>query len=331
MLEFISIMRAIAVVLVVGYHLGLSGFENGYLGVDMFLVIAGFFVGEAFFNKGYAFGYFVDRRIRRLLPELLFWGLAFVLFYSLFARNGDTFNAYIDFVSSIFFLSNIYYETFTGYFETNSAELLFLHTWSLSLEVQFYVTFALAYVLILKFMPSKIVFLAIILGFCSSLSLNEWAFIYAPSPAFYYLPTRLWEFFIGVGIAFVAVYREKEPDIPWALILAVSIIPFALLVTDGTAKNLITAMLSGAGLVFALNTQNHANFGSAYVSPIISIGEKSYSIYLIHWPLIKIFEVAGYPIDLGNFIVFLFVLVGATKLSDKYISQQFIRTATPRG
>lgn len=323
MLEFISIMRAIAVILVVGYHLGLPGFANGYLGVDMFLVIAGFFVGEAFFNKGYTFVYFVDRRVRRLLPELLFWGLVFLLLYSIFARNGDAFNAYVDFVSSVFFFSNMYYETFIGYFEENSSRLLFLHTWSLSLEVQFYIIFALGYVLLLKYLPPKSVFFLIILGFVSSLILNEWAFIYAPSPAFYYLPTRLWEFLVGVAIAFVSFYRAKEPNIPWAPIGSVLLLSSAILVTDGTLKNMVTVILSGCGLVFAIFTVKHAIFRSAYMSPIISIGEKSYSVYLIHWPLIKVFEAAGYPIESSIFILFLFILICATQFSDKYISQQF--------
>ena len=211
-------LRGISIILVILYHLKISVknqnlFEFGYLGVDIFFVISGYLIGRIVLKKisekNFSFKNFYENRARRLLPALIF-----TIFLSLFLAI--TFLLPIDLIdyaksilSTIFFTSNFFFFfTDIQYDAKNSLLLPLLHTWSLSVEEQFYLFFPITIFLIIKYFQKFLLFF-IVLGVFLSLILAE--FIdsnISKSLNFFLLPTRIWELLIGTLIAFLELKKK---------------------------------------------------------------------------------------------------------------------------
>ena len=154
-------------------------FEGGFIGVDIFFVISGYLITliilKEFNQTGtFSFKYFYERRIRRILPVLLFVMLVSLPMAWIYMLP----NSFIDFSKSILyslgFSSNFYFH-YSGQVYGAESGLLkpFLHTWSLSVEEQFYIIFPLFLLIVFKYLK-KYLFHFLILGFIISLGLAEW-------------------------------------------------------------------------------------------------------------------------------------------------------------
>ena len=200
-------LRALSVIAVIFYHAGFNFenyylFEGGYLGVDVFFVISGYLitsliVKELMTTSKFSFINFYQRRARRILPMLLFIIILFIPIAWVFLLP----NSLIDFSNSIFFstffTSNIFFNI-NGheYGNTLSITKPFLHTWSLSVEEQFYILYPFFLVFCFRYIKKWLIFILIIISFLS-LSLAEFGSINFSLSNFYLLPTRLWEIFCG--------------------------------------------------------------------------------------------------------------------------------------
>ena len=190
-------LRAISVVCVILYHaqitiLGFQPFQGGYIGVDIFFVISGYLItyiilNDLFTTGSFSFKHFYERRIRRILPVLLLVILVSLPFSWMMLAP----LSFIDFSNSIIyslgFSSNIYFY-FSGqeYGAENGLLKPFLHTWSLSVEEQFYIIFPLFLFLTFKYFRKYIIFLFFI-GFFISLGLSDWGSRHHPTINFYIL------------------------------------------------------------------------------------------------------------------------------------------------
>lgn len=212
-------LRFLAVISVILYHLNLSDnksiFDSGYLGVDIFFVISGFLISKIIFSelletKKFNFKLFYEKRARRILPVLIIVVL-FSLIPSLFLLLP---NSLIDFSKSIFFSlifnSNLYFH-FTGLIYGAEAGLLkpFLHTWTLSVEEQFYIFAPILIVIIFKFLRQKI-FLITFLFFFISLILSYYGSLKHPSFNFYFVATRAWEIIFGSMLALIDIKYKSQ-------------------------------------------------------------------------------------------------------------------------
>ncbi len=199
-------LRALAVVPVIFFHAGIEAFSGGFVGVDIFFVISGFLITTILvgdLERGdFSIGRFYERRIRRILPALFFVvacitpvAVALMIPMQLedFARSA---------LAVVFFVSNILFWRETGYFAPAAEEQPLLHTWSLSVEEQFYVLFPLALAALWRFgrQRTTLVFAAIAVV---SLAASEVGWRVAPTGNFYLLPTRAWELLAGSLCAFV--------------------------------------------------------------------------------------------------------------------------------
>ena len=195
-------LRAIAVVSVVIYHLGMP-LRGGFTGVDVFFTISGFLIGLNMLSqvKEGRFSYldFYERRMRRLMPAffvvLAFVGVIgwrFFLPNELEALSNSS-------IAAIFSVSNFYFLATSGYFDTSSESNPLLHTWSLAVEEQFYLFLPLVLALIsrAKFASPRAwltcIFFASFFASCAGM-------YWFPSANFYMLPTRAWELLAGVLI-----------------------------------------------------------------------------------------------------------------------------------
>ena len=309
-------IRALAVILVVIYHAG-GPLPGGYIGVDVFFVVSGFVIGGSLFAEaersgGISLGNFYRRRIRRLLPALAVTvGVTLLLATAISSPLGPQEAAAGTGIAALLFSSNYYLATSGGgYFEVGAEANPLLHLWSLSVEEQFY--FLLPAVVAVTWWIARSswlskrtsiqprVLVALVLGAGSVLSLalsiafsngNGLGILGAPERmAFYSTPTRIWEFAAGVLIALAGsrlVVRGAFATAASLLgLVAIGLASFtfdALTVFPGSA-----ALVPVVGTVALILSNEPAGLVQRALSssPAIWIGDRSYSWYLWHWPLI---------------------------------------------
>jgi peptidoglycan/LPS O-acetylase OafA/YrhL len=194
----INWLRSFAVISVIAYHANIPGFNGGFIGVDIFIVISGYLITKNFLGQNIEVknpaSCFLLSRIRRIYPALIFTQLLSLVaaYYLLFPKEITEFNQSL--FSSILSVSNIYFNTRLGYFNFDTNIKPLIHTWSLSLEIQFYIFLASFFTVVKKL---KLKNNLAILIFVSSLVLCVTFGSIHTRFNFYELPTRLWEFFIG--------------------------------------------------------------------------------------------------------------------------------------
>lgn len=301
--EDINGLRAWAVIAVLLFHFQLPGLGAGFMGVDIFFVISGFLM-TAIIVKGlernnFSIWKFYMARARRILPALMvvITVLLVLGWFWLPAPDYQTLGAQSAY--SLSFLSNIHFWRSTGYFDAAAHEKWLLHTWSLAVEAQFYLLFPIFLIILWKIKPQiKTLFWGLGLVFIASLVLSIVASQLKPVAAFYLLPTRGWELAAG-GLAFligrevVSLQKYSKPLIwsgfgLWVLAM--------LLLDSGYAWPSGWALLPVLGTVLIiLANQSQAKLT---VNPIAQwLGDRSYSLYLWHWPLVVALYFAGLQND----------------------------------
>lgn len=286
----IQILRALAVIFVVLFHLEVAGIESGFLGVDVFFVLSGFLM--AILYKQGQVKQFFERRAKRLLPAY-FATIILTLFASLFlVMPSELGQVATQAIFGLFFSNNIGFWMQNSYFSKAEFNPL-LHLWSLGVEIQFYLIVPL---LVWFFRKSKIfLFLAL------SGSFTACVFIVGISPktSFFMMPLRMWEFLLGFVVAYYltingAVKYNKFSWLGVVGLLIVCVIPF--INVDGQSLNRLETHPSFYALLVCTATCLVLGFGLPKkleqnpVSKFLSkIGDYSYSIYLVHFPLIVLY------------------------------------------
>ena len=293
-------LRAVAVLLVLAYHLGISKlhglprFQGGFIGVDVFFVISGFLISSVILAQISASQFslfsFYERRIRRIFPAL------FVMMFvtSLLAYKYFLPTELEDFGKSLlaatFSVSNIYFWKQSGYFDAPAAMKPLLHTWSLAVEEQFYIFFPLLLVLVRRLFPSKLR-LAVVVIALLSFAVSAVGAFKAPDSTFYLAPTRAWELLLGTILSlkmFPEISGQTRRNIAAAAGL-ILIFAAGSLFTVATPFPGIAALAPclGAALIIAAGQSGTSLVGRALsLRPVVFVGLISYSLYLWHWPLI---------------------------------------------
>lgn len=309
----IQVLRAIAVSLVVLYHAGVPSLTAGYLGVDIFLVISGYLITglitRAVAENRFTLSGFYLSRAKRLLPA------AYVVYLvtglvALFFLSDVEFKRYLETLwGALTFTSNVTLWQSLDYFASSSKHNVLLHTWSLSLEEQFYFIFPL----VILITPRRFWFSIVFLGSIASIALCFILVDRSPGATFFLLPTRAWELLLGVMIALVepnisASYQSVIKRINWLAVATVLLIPiFGPGVVLGWSHPSIDAVLvCFATVIILLGQPNILNTGA--IARLGSwLGGISYSLYLVHWPLFA-FATNAYlgqrvPVDVQVFLI----------------------------
>ncbi|MBZ9683125.1 acyltransferase [Mesorhizobium sp. CO1-1-2] len=280
-------LRAVAVVSVILFHLGARPFSGGFVGVDIFFVISGYLITRIIVDaeKAGRFSYlgFYTRRARRLLPALLatiavtFIVGATILLPEDFSRlSGST-------VAAILAVTNIFYWNESGYFDVGSSLKPLLHTWSLAVEIQFYLIW-----------PAFIIWLVrrkmVVAGISAAAIISFFACIYvmtiAPTTAFYFTPFRVFEFAIG-GLVTATPRIRSARTIEGVYVAGLAAILWCVFrYTDSTSFPGWTALLPCFGTALAIYAGNARSSVLLCSRPAVWVGRISYSLYLVHWPLI---------------------------------------------
>ncbi|MCB1275285.1 acyltransferase family protein [Prosthecobacter sp.] len=341
-------MRGWAVGFVLLHHLGFTAFKGGFIGVDVFFVISGFLItriirDEVQATGRFRFSNFFARRARRLFPALFVtlvvaFAVACILFPPQYlARVGGAL------VYSVASLGNFYFWSEGGYFDVASDLKPLLHTWSLSVEEQFYLVWPGLLVLSLKakwkWAPLVLLGLTATFSFIGNLALTESnnAFSVTLDPRstiFYLTPFRAFEFAIGAGVVWLGNLSTSSRILKEVMIFAgLGMIIWPAIGYDThipfPSYNALLPCIGAALLIYT--------GGSRYVGRllenrlIVGMGLISYSLYLVHWPLIVFYRFQktanGSQIVVHEMWALILVAVCLAVLMYRFVEKPFRRGA----
>ncbi|MCP6743822.1 acyltransferase family protein [Klebsiella pneumoniae] len=281
-------LRAYAVLFVVLFHFGIYPFNGGFVGVDIFFVISGYLMTRIIvegLNAGrFSIWKFYFARCKRIIPPLLLVCLMLLLLGYFFVPPAEYATLSKHAFASMAFISNMIYYKEAGYFDTGSSYKWLLHTWSLSVEWQFYLVLPIFLMLVATFFKGKYK-PALIVCFLLSFLLGLFLSVTKPSLSYFFFGSRAWEMIAG-GLAYtynvknVSVSVRKIVTYSGVFILTLSSIfinehvawPGMLTLIPVVTTAIIIAVGGDGWIVNNKIAQK--------------IGAWSYSIYLYHWPVL---------------------------------------------
>ncbi|NLP65489.1 acyltransferase family protein [Paraburkholderia sacchari] len=287
-------LRAIAVIAVVFFHYGVRFFGGGYVGVDVFFVISGFLLTSIAHRRlqvgEFSAVQFLLNRLRRILPALLVTVIVSGVWASRYYLPDDFIRLVRNGTASLLFRSNYAFLGDTGgYFAPDARANIFLHTWSLAVESQFYLVFAATCALFWPRSGSRRKVGGWIAFSVVALASLVWCVMHTPAhqaSSFYLLWGRAWEFMAGSVAALVAV-RPKRLGANILSLAGAALLMFAVFGLHGDDPypgwRAILPVAGTALIIYA---------GEGFVARLLScrplqfLGTVSYSIYLWHWPIL---------------------------------------------
>lgn len=355
-------LRTLAVVLVLLYHAGVPGFAGGFVGVDVFFVVSGYLITGLLVRELDEHGrinlwQFYARRARRLLPAS-FTVLAFVASIVYLAPRWlpqlvlpQLFGRSVSWDiqrSSLYIVNWLFVERSVSYQGSDDFGSPVLHFWSLAVEEQFYAVWPVLVVAVGLVTARSKVALGVVIGIVTVASLiHSWQFTNAsPAEAYFVTTTRVWEMALGGLLALVTppaiAWLQARPTHAANQVILATTLPLSVLAIiyattqfsaatayPGTAA--LVPTLAGAAILFvgALAQATDARpfgGGALEVTPVQWLGERSYSIYLWHWPLLwlatSVWGSLGWSIS---------VLVAAASILPAAASYRFIEVPVRHG
>jgi len=285
-------LRAIAVVPVLLYHVGIPCFSGGFVGVDIFFVISGYLIcgmiAADIRNGTFSLANFYKRRILRILPALFVMFLVTSVFAAIYCLPVELVDYARSLASAVGSVSNLYFAQTAGYFDPPAETKPLLHTWSLGVEEQFYFAAPLLMLLVYRFIPKRV---GLLFAIVAAVSLAGALAMSARNPtfAFYLTPFRAWELALGalLSVEFLPVPETvfwRNASGVSGLLLLFGVIAFGSPAMPLLAMTGLAAL--GTTLVIASSERTPSVAGRLLsLRPLVFVGLISYSLYLWHWPL----------------------------------------------
>ena len=340
----INALRALSVVAVVGFHFQIPGFAGGFVGVDVFLVITGYLMTAKVLNElklgRFSLWTFWMMRMRRIYPALAVLTIASVIVGWFVTLPAEYLRHLLQALSALTFLSNFAFKSDSGYFAMAAQTKPLLHTWSLSLEWQFYFFMPLIVGLVWRLASRAMsginavvvalqVFAALSLAWCLWASQQD-----ATGSSFFSLQARAWEPLAGGLIAAAEIRRRSEgiADPSWLLSPIIAVAGWVLVagcvvypLPEARWPGVLTILpILGSAMIIAAR-QGSREGGLLGVSAIQRVGDWSYSIYLWHWPIwvfaLSWLSVRGYGVGATQKILMVLASLALGAVSYRIIEQ----------
>ena len=324
-------LRSIAVIAVILFHSKFSTFSHGFFGVDIFFVISGYLISKILIENKFDFKNFYERRVRRIVPNYFF--ILFVSSIIIFQLNPDIYTLREFSKSSYFsisFLSNYYFMA-NDYFQQNISRP-FLHTWSLSIEEQFYIFYPLFLFFFKSINRNLKISLFLILITLNIILLNsggnlkldypffEEKFLFFSNSVFFnfYSPlSRLWEFLFGALAYFIYFKKKNILLVNFILITSYLLIFYSLTFQSEFLfyPNIFSLLpVCSTFLIIVLENNRTITFKIISNKVLTYIGLRSFSLYLWHLPMYEIYNYLG--LDTLNYTIYLFYIANILILSE---------------
>lgn len=298
-------IRALAIICVIMFHYDFHDWWGGFTGVDIFFVLSGFLIcGQTYLNleKGsYSVLDFFARRIRRLSTAFFvcFFAIGLVAYWLFLPA--ELHRIFANLLSSSVFVNNFTLLFTQGYFNLEAEQNPFLHTWSLSIEEQFYIVLPILIVLTAR--SARIFSRALVVVFVVSLALMLLSgnLIYNADQRFFSSIFRVWELALGALVFLVLHKRQALFEIPFLPVigLIIALAPTFVLGENTYYPGLVTLLPTfGTALLIASCSSEKSYVGKFLASRVMSyIGRISYGTYLWHWPIIAFYRYAGFDMS----------------------------------
>jgi peptidoglycan/LPS O-acetylase OafA/YrhL len=336
-------LRSIAVLSVIFFHFAIfvpdashwiAIAPGGFIGVDVFFVISGYLITNTIYGDITAGRYriteFYNRRIRRIFPAL-FVVLLFCIAVAFFLRFPlETANIGKAVVASIFFVSNLLFYKSYDYFDQRLEANPLVHTWSLSVEEQFYLVFPLLIFALRRCSNASRVTVLLAMAF-ASLIYSQWTAMSEPEAAFYLVRSRAWELLIGALLATDVIpelRRQWHSELIAFLGLLLIIVSVECMKESTPFPGLaaLPPCLGAAAIIHSGATMSTFTGRFLAIPPLRFIGLISYSLYLWHWPIIVFYRYLREPTNKDKLLLVLMCIVLAA-ISWRVIEQPFRQRA----
>lgn len=303
-------LRALAVITVVIFHFRHSWLTGGFIGVDVFFVISGFLMTQIIIrgleNNTFSLWQFLKRRFFRIAPALtvvvlVMLVLGFLLYeplsYKIMGKHG---------LSSLLFFSNNTYKHEVGYFDLEAITKVFLHTWSVAIEFQFYIVYPIVLWILSRFLNVRQLGYLILVLTIVLFGLNVYLSSVHPDQSYFLLQCRVWEMLFG-GLAFMFPLRVEHKLAHLLELAGIALIILGCFFID-TSKVAWPSWAALVPVVGAYLCIINASTTVLLANPISQfLGTVSYSLYLLHWPLLSFLN--HLKIELNFFVYAVITLV----------------------
>ena len=296
-------LRAVAVLPVLFFHAQFAGFAGGYVGVDVFFVISGYLITAVILSdmeqNRFSFVRFYERRARRILPALFFISFLCIPFAWMLMHNVDFLNFSQSVAAVVLFASNVLFFKEKQYFGRDNELKPLIHTWSLSIEEQFYIIFPVLLLLIWRFRKDRMG-LAFFILLLVSLAVADYSSRFYKNATFYFLHTRAWELLAGAMLAHWERSRGGFPPLPGrelGFVAGLVMIGIAVVTFDSTTRHpsLYTLLpVGGTALIILFGGSSRIAQFLLANKLAVGIGLISYSLYLWHQPLFAFARLYAY-------------------------------------
>jgi peptidoglycan/LPS O-acetylase OafA/YrhL len=323
-------LRAVAIIPVVLFHFGIQRLSGGFVGVDVFFVISGYLItGIVFREMGagtFSIVDFYDRRIRRIFPALITVLLACLVISFSFGLPTSIKGTSAATVATLLFYSNFHFNGLSSYFDDAVKLNPLLHTWSLSVEEQFYVVFPLLAFAIRTFDQNrKLMILASIA--LASLAWSTWLVHVDRSAGFYLPQSRAWELMLGSILTLGVVPEVRGWKAEATAAAGIFLILTSVVVLSEYSRfpgiGALAPALGAAAII-------HSGTGTSTIvgrilsaKPMVGIGLISYSMYLWHWPMIVFYRSFHGEPSRSAKLGLVIAVIAISAFSLKYIEKPF--------
>lgn len=326
-------LRAISVLVIILFHLKVAIFQGGFIGVDIFFVVSGYLITQIIVSNleggQFTFKEFYIRRSTRILPALVATILV-VLPVALYLQQPEALvHTAKQSIYALFSLSNFFFWTEASYWAPSAENYVLLHTWSLGVEEQFYLIYPLLLVACHRVAGARgvivLLFVISILGtFASEMVLKT-----DRSAAFYFTPLRFYEFTLG-GLAarlphFNALQKSTRAS-GVTTIVGIFLILFSSIKFNGfTALPGVIILVPVLGTLLVLLAGPSPSARILLMNPVASwLGKNSYSLYLVHWPIIVFYRYYfGSNLSVVEQSALLVVILAAGSLLNRGVERKF--------
>ncbi|MFL4474809.1 acyltransferase family protein [Paeniglutamicibacter sp. MACA_103] len=337
-------LRAIAVGLVVVYHLLPQSITGGFIGVDVFFVISGFLITSHLIKhpprKPKEFGTFWLRRIKRLIPASMLVLFTTVIAVRVLAPESFWRDNTLQAIASAFYSQNWFLlATSVDYSAEDNAPTAVQHYWSLAVEEQFYLLWPLCIAALWwfavgkKLNPKRFVLVGISLIVALSLAYSILLTSVEPAVAYFSTFTRAWELALGAVVALVPAPRKRFSSSPVGAVIAwmgiAGIIVSGVVFDSATPFPGYQAALPVVGtavVIWVAATSRYSPTTLLSSRPFQFLGAHSYSIYLWHWPVLVLLPFVSGPLGTLDLVAVALVTILLSMLTKKYVEDAFRKT-----